>query len=165
MPRPARHGRQSRVRSRRGASEPRCGARRRRFPSDARTSRFRSVASTPWSRLDVSHPCRVVYTTCCRHQGSRQKISWPCRGARREAVIASCSRWRKTLGRPTFKEIGEAIGITERQVQRWFAGDGDVGRESLKKLADFLGTTPDYIEYGVTRRERTDNPDHFLIVH
>jgi transcriptional regulator with XRE-family HTH domain len=65
----------------------------------------------------------------------------------------------KKLGRPTFKEIGEAIGITERQVQRWFAGDGDVGRESLKKLADFLGTTPDYIEYGVTRRERADTPD------
>src|ERR1035437_7218412 len=59
----------------------------------------------------------------------------------------------KKLGRPTFKEIGEAIGITDRQVQRWFAGDGDVGRERLKKLADFLGTTPDYIQYGRDRRE------------
>src|ERR1035437_5472637 len=37
----------------------------------------------------------------------------------------------KKLGRPTFKEIGEAIGITERQVQRWFAGDGDVGRAGV----------------------------------
>src|ERR1035437_4655649 len=64
----------------------------------------------------------------------------------------------KKLGRPTFKEIGEAIGITERQVQRWFAGDGEAGRKSHKRPPASLGTPPVYIEYGVPRRKRAAPP-------
>src|ERR1035437_865456 len=65
----------------------------------------------------------------------------------------------KKLGRPTFKEIGEAIGITERQVQRCLAGEGVVGGEVLKRLPPFLGTPPDYMGYGGPRGEGADTPD------
>lgn len=56
----------------------------------------------------------------------------------------------------TFRKIADAVGVTERQAQRWFAGHSDIEDENLEKLAEFLGTSADYIEYGTMRRETPD---------
>lgn len=72
-----------------------------------------------------------------------------------EKLAAQAERLRalKKIARGvTFKDIADAAGVTERQAQRWFAGDGDIGPASLKKLAKFFGTTQDYIEYGRLQR-------------
>lgn len=58
----------------------------------------------------------------------------------------------------TFKKIADEVGVTERQAQRWFAGDSDVGDENLPALARYLGTTPDYIEYGSNGRAKPPTP-------
>lgn len=78
-----------------------------------------------------------------------------------EKLEAQAARLRelKKLSRRTFKEIADAVEVTERQVQRWFAGDGDIGPQNLKKLAEYLGTTQDYIEYGSERTTRGPTPD------
>lgn len=78
-----------------------------------------------------------------------------------EALAAQAERLTelKRMARGvTFKDIAEVVGRTERQVQRWFAGDSDIDGAVLTKLADFLGTTADYIEYGTIKRSRTPEP-------
>jgi transcriptional regulator with XRE-family HTH domain len=56
----------------------------------------------------------------------------------------------------TFRKIADAVGVTERQVQRWFAGDSDIDGDNIDRLAAFLGTSADYIEYGTMRRATPD---------
>jgi transcriptional regulator with XRE-family HTH domain len=58
----------------------------------------------------------------------------------------------------TFRKVAEAVGVTERQAQRWFAGDSDIDDDNLVRLATYFGTTPDYIEYGTMKR---DTPEPF----
>lgn len=62
-------------------------------------------------------------------------------------------------------KIANEVGVTERQVQRWMArrNTSDIDPENLKKLARFLGTTPDYIEYGGRNRRQTNGPTPALL--
>lgn len=80
-----------------------------------------------------------------------------------EKLAAQASRLRELKGMArglTFRQIGDAVGVTERQAQRWFSGESDPGAENLRKLAGFLGSSPDYIEYGVVKKLRPDRaPD------
>ena len=62
--------------------------------------------------------------------------------------------------RLTYREISDEVGVVERQVQRWFSGTSDFEPDSLKRLADVLDTTPDYIEYGDRQDRRLEEtPD------
>lgn len=74
-----------------------------------------------------------------------------------EELVAQAERLKQLKSQTrgvTFKKIGEAAGVTERQVQRWFAAESDIGDESIKPLARYFGTTPEYIEYGTVGRPR-----------
>lgn len=44
----------------------------------------------------------------------------------------------KKRARCTFPDIAEAVPAGERQVQRWFRGESEVGPDNLKPLAKFL---------------------------
>lgn len=79
-----------------------------------------------------------------------------------EKLAEQAARLRdlKKRARVTFRQIGDAIDVTERQVQRWLAGHSEIGPENLKALADYLDTTPDFIEYG-ERRPGNAAPDLF----
>lgn len=61
--------------------------------------------------------------------------------------------------RVTQPVVAEAVGVTPRAYQEWESGRGDMKPENVKALADFFETTPDYIEYGVEARDRSDTPD------
>jgi transcriptional regulator with XRE-family HTH domain len=76
-----------------------------------------------------------------------------------EKLAAQGERLRelKDFAAVTYREISDAVGVTERQVQRWFSGESEVNGTNIKALAAFLGSTPDYIEYGVLKRERPDS--------
>jgi transcriptional regulator with XRE-family HTH domain len=75
-----------------------------------------------------------------------------------EKLAAQAARLQdlKRLSRRTFKEIAEGVHLTERQVQRWFAGDSEPNRDNLAALAAYFETTEDFIEYGVEERETPD---------
>lgn len=62
----------------------------------------------------------------------------------------------------TFRQIADAVAVTERQAQRWFAGESEISGDNLRALAKFMGTTPDYIEYGVVHRPRVDATPNLL---
>lgn len=82
-----------------------------------------------------------------------------------EKLAAQGERLRelKDLARGvTYRKISDALNVSERQVQRWFAGESEISGENLKALAEFLGTSPDYIEYGVIKRLRPDDPPDLL---
>lgn len=94
---------------------------------------------------------------------SRNRLSLLTQMAKQAEELASQAERLRDLKRQargvTFKNIADATGATERQAQRWFAGDSDIGPENLKALARFLGTTPDYIEYGTVARKRGPTPN------
>lgn len=80
-----------------------------------------------------------------------------------EKLEAQAARLRdlkdRVRPRVTFAQIAKATNITERQVQRWFAGESDVGATpAIGPLAKILQTTPDYIEYG-DREQDEETPD------
>ncbi|MCL2852324.1 MAG: helix-turn-helix domain-containing protein [Defluviitaleaceae bacterium] len=43
------------------------------------------------------------------------------------------------------REVGEAIGITERSYRRYEAGDMDPSATNIVNLADFFGVSADYL--------------------
>lgn len=54
----------------------------------------------------------------------------------------------KTLnnGQATAKELAEFVGVTERQVFRWRAGNCEnMGIDKLKKVCQYYGVSADYI--------------------
>lgn len=74
--------------------------------------------------------------------------------AERLAEQAQRLRDLKRFARVTNRDIADATGVTERQVQRWTSESqpSDIESQNLKKLAAYLGTSPDYIEYGTDRK-------------
>lgn len=42
-------------------------------------------------------------------------------------------------------ELGKAIGVSGVSVSRWVNNSANITKENLKKLADYFGTTPDYL--------------------
>ena len=51
-------------------------------------------------------------------------------------------------------QVANALHVTPRAYQLWESGRGDIATENLTRLARYLGTTPDFIRYGVMKRER-----------
>ena len=66
----------------------------------------------------------------------------------------------KAQARVNYRQIADAVGVTERQAQRWMSLEAasDIEPHNLMKLAAYFGTTADFIEYGPVDRVTTPDP-------
>lgn len=55
--------------------------------------------------------------------------------------------------RITQKEVAEAVGVSEATISDLLKGKKATGKDVILRLADYFGTTPEYLEYGVVEGE------------
>ena len=69
----------------------------------------------------------------------------------------------RALARVSQETAAHQIGVSVRAYREWELGRGGFNDENIKAAAKYFGTTPDYIEYGVMKRERGPAPEPFPI--
>ena len=65
----------------------------------------------------------------------------------------------RALARVSQETAAHKIGVSTRAYREWELGRGGFSDDNIKAAAHYFGTTPDYIEYGVIRRKRSETPD------
>lgn len=53
----------------------------------------------------------------------------------------------------SYGDVARALGISPTSVYKWIRKEGQITPEHMDKLARFLGTTPEWIQFGTTSVE------------
>lgn len=61
-------------------------------------------------------------------------------------------------------ELGKAIGVSSVSVSRWVNNSANITKENLKKLADYFGTTPDYLSGKDSRPTPEEEADQKTLI-
>jgi len=71
------------------------------------------------------------------------------------------SRIEKLMGeqRVSQRELAQTLGASQRTIQKWLAG-GPMRPANVRRCAEALGVTPDYLDYGV---EAESPPPHEIV--
>ena len=109
-------------------------------------------------RPGSSRNTRSVHTLLRQMAQDAEKLS--AQGSRiRQLRQAMRTEEGKRITQPV---VADAVGVTPRAYQEWEAGRGDIKPENAKALADYFGTTQEYIEYGDRVAEKRETPDLLL---
>ncbi len=58
-------------------------------------------------------------------------------------------------------DMARALGVSAETARSWEAGESFPRKPALRRLADYLGVTSAWIEYGIEPREATSPREHF----